>query len=759
MIAAMTVKKETTLKSILSALWNLSSHCSENKAEICAVEGALQFLVSLLTYKSAAKTLAIIENGGGILRNVSSQIAIREDYRQTLRKLDCLKILLFHLKSPSLTIVSNACGTLWNLSARCEEDQNALRDMGAVSMLRNLVHSRHKMISSGSSAALKNLLSSVPAGKSLDGDKSTDSSNPSLHVRKLRALEAELDHNLSETCENVDSPRNSPTEIIHRSESEPRRFVYHLNGVGGSTSGYRQDEDTRKHMTRRQLMPRNGIENANNFETNSSGHVARAGSQDSVGSTHSDISHDRVRSHAMLAKSSILLHRRQCSSLDRKVQHPDSHISRTEPGHPYNDIKTHTDKYSMGNNGVSIVSDVSASLSQPVSGTINHQHNLVYQAMPANPLTLHKGEDQPGILHGQSSLTQSAPSHCQAFHNHNMTNNQNQQSLLERLAKSSSGLSGSCNLNNSITLANSSLTSSLDFSSHLPQPSTVDILAEQPANYSLKYQDEANGDRNYKSSSGSNPSFRSGTYAEHSKSAAITENNYLKNNKTLDETVPVNNRHTSVVSGSNSLLNPLSISPHKPVPNLVHNQFHTPQGYQYSGVPAHQSPFKSSLSPYISNNDLPLGGHSSSCHTAQASNQSLPLQTAACKSGFTSQGKIYNPTTGHFHTSVAGHQNFPHAYQVHHPGNDLEEELNSSTCSDDPDTELNSSTDLSLPRAEISKQNNSKYFQGEPSNNSVHELVNDSSENQEYETYEDKGLCFEAKPAKGEFPLDCSFII
>lgn len=128
MKSAMIVKKETTLKSILSALWNLSSHCSENKAEICAVDGALQFLVGLLTYKSAAKTLAIVENGGGILRNVSSQIAIREDYRLILRQSGCLQILLHHLRSTSLTIVSNACGTLWNLSARCEEDQNTLRN-------------------------------------------------------------------------------------------------------------------------------------------------------------------------------------------------------------------------------------------------------------------------------------------------------------------------------------------------------------------------------------------------------------------------------------------------------------------------------------------------------------------------------------------------------------------------------------------------------------------------------------------------------
>jgi adenomatosis polyposis coli protein len=37
MEAAMDAEKESTLKSILSALWNLSAHCSTNKAEICQV--------------------------------------------------------------------------------------------------------------------------------------------------------------------------------------------------------------------------------------------------------------------------------------------------------------------------------------------------------------------------------------------------------------------------------------------------------------------------------------------------------------------------------------------------------------------------------------------------------------------------------------------------------------------------------------------------------------------------------------------------
>lgn len=85
---------------------------------MCAVPGAVAFLVKMLKYKAASNTLAIVENAGGILRNISSHIAVREDYRQILRDNNCFEILLEQLKSSSLTIVSNACGTLWNLSAR-----------------------------------------------------------------------------------------------------------------------------------------------------------------------------------------------------------------------------------------------------------------------------------------------------------------------------------------------------------------------------------------------------------------------------------------------------------------------------------------------------------------------------------------------------------------------------------------------------------------------------------------------------------------
>lgn len=193
MKAAMFDNKENTLKSILSALWNLSAHSTENKAEICAIEGALGFLVDMLSYKTPSNTLTIIENSGGILRNISSQIAVRDDYREILRKHNCLQVLLDQLKSPSLTIVSNACGTLWNLSAKCTVDQEMLWEMGAPAMLRSLNHSKHKMIAMGSSAALKNLLSAKPKQALVQPLDSTARAMdlpvlPTLGARRQKAL-------------------------------------------------------------------------------------------------------------------------------------------------------------------------------------------------------------------------------------------------------------------------------------------------------------------------------------------------------------------------------------------------------------------------------------------------------------------------------------------------------------------------------------------------------------------------------------------
>lgn len=207
--AVMTNTNENTIRAILSALWNLSAY-SGNRIEFCEVDGALSFLVDMLTFKENSKTsMAIIENAGGILSNVSVNIARNEEYRKILRQKNCLGILLQQLKSESLTVVNNACGTLWNLSARCREDQQFLWDNGAVPMLRSLINSKHPMISKGSNAALRNLLNFKPGEMNhnhLDpiakmmGLKEL----PSLNMRKQKALQQELDQNLAETCDNLD---------------------------------------------------------------------------------------------------------------------------------------------------------------------------------------------------------------------------------------------------------------------------------------------------------------------------------------------------------------------------------------------------------------------------------------------------------------------------------------------------------------------------------------------------------------------------
>jgi adenomatosis polyposis coli protein len=201
--AAMKCTQENTLKAILSALWNLSNHCAKNKAEICDIDGAIEFLIDMLSYEAPSKTMAVIENAGGILRNISSHMAVYEEYRVVLRRKNCFNILLQQLKSPSLTVVSNACGTLGNLSANSQEDQKFLRDNGAIPMLRSLIYSKHKMISTGSTIALRHLLAcktNVTHSENLDSvAKMMDLKElPSLNVRKQRALEQELNLNRTE---------------------------------------------------------------------------------------------------------------------------------------------------------------------------------------------------------------------------------------------------------------------------------------------------------------------------------------------------------------------------------------------------------------------------------------------------------------------------------------------------------------------------------------------------------------------------------
>lgn len=307
----MTCQKEATLKSVLSALWNLTAHCSMNKVALCSVDGALGFLVDMLSYNSPTKTLAIVENAGGIMRNVSSHIAVREDYRQILRERNCLSVLLQHLKSPSLTVVSNSCGTLWNLSARCPQDQQFLWDHGAVPMLRSLIHSKHKMIAMGSSAALKNLLNSKP-GKTHIISLDTTARNmnlpalPTLGARKQKALEQELDQNLAETCDNIEpatSPTTSNREEKNLFTATERQIAMNLERHRMTSSSPLMATLTSQISLSHSAHLASYLSCSNTLlkgalvtrsATGSSGNVNRSDSKDSVTSTHSDSVFERV---------------------------------------------------------------------------------------------------------------------------------------------------------------------------------------------------------------------------------------------------------------------------------------------------------------------------------------------------------------------------------------------------------------------------------------------------------------------------------
>ncbi|CAD5119573.1 DgyrCDS8175 [Dimorphilus gyrociliatus] len=161
MLSAMSESNENTLKAMLAALWNVSAHSKQNKKDICELDGSLKFLVKTIAHTNKK----IVENSGGILRNISSQIALNNTYRTTLRNSGALSALINNLHSSNDIIMSNACGTLWNLSARCPLDQRTLISLGAKPILEKLTASSHRMISRASTAVLKNLAKMEPKSK------------------------------------------------------------------------------------------------------------------------------------------------------------------------------------------------------------------------------------------------------------------------------------------------------------------------------------------------------------------------------------------------------------------------------------------------------------------------------------------------------------------------------------------------------------------------------------------------------------------
>ena len=139
--------------------------------------------------------------------------------------------------------MSNACGTLWNLSARSPEDQELLWDLGAVAMLRSLIHSRHKMIAMGSAAALRNLLANRPPKYKDAAVVSPGSCTPSLYVRKQKALEAELDaRHLEETFDSIER-RSQKVPVAPPVLAKPLRRMESLARDYGSDSGCCFEDD------------------------------------------------------------------------------------------------------------------------------------------------------------------------------------------------------------------------------------------------------------------------------------------------------------------------------------------------------------------------------------------------------------------------------------------------------------------------------------------------------------------------------------
>lgn len=172
------------------------------------------------------------------MRNISSHIATKEELRVILRQKNCFSILLQQLKSPSLTVVSNACGTLGNLSSHCAEDQKYLRDNGAIPMLRSLIYSKHKMISTGSTIALRHLLgcrSSVTHNENMDSvAKMMDLKElPTLNVRKQRAMEHAMDKNLEQS---YDTDDQSPTSDKGESNNSRGKDETEINKDGVKTT-------------------------------------------------------------------------------------------------------------------------------------------------------------------------------------------------------------------------------------------------------------------------------------------------------------------------------------------------------------------------------------------------------------------------------------------------------------------------------------------------------------------------------------------
>ncbi|KAH9425872.1 anaphase-promoting complex subunit 2 [Dermatophagoides pteronyssinus] len=299
------VKKESTIKCLLAALGNLTASSPQNKADFCRVNGGLEFLIKSMKITSndndsirkntspdnnnsckntdnndnkiSKLSISVVEASGRILRNISSYLATEEKYRQILREHNVILMLLNHLESSSLDVVSNACVILSNLSVftvlteESSRDQILMIESNAITKLAKLIHSKHRTIREGAMATYKHLVTShaylIHSSFNNDGQQqqqqnqtnnhhqrlSTSLSISSFPMRKMKAIKNEI-ANLS-TLNNLNNNNND--EIIPIDLSKSFNF-------GSSNHNRSRFSRSTSHDSIRRNINNNGNNNNNN---------------------------------------------------------------------------------------------------------------------------------------------------------------------------------------------------------------------------------------------------------------------------------------------------------------------------------------------------------------------------------------------------------------------------------------------------------------------------------------------------------------
>ena len=229
------VKDETTIQHITSALWNLSAHSLESRHKICSTHFGIRQLVELLSYNSPSGTTAVVENVGGILKNLSVVIMQDEKYRRKFRESGGLAKLAQHLKSKNRTVLANATGILWNLSARYPEDQKLLWDLGCIPLLDVHQTSDHKSIAENARGALRNLLA---FGQTNGWTSKSDVMGYNLKTQK--GLSKSLSYAANYTFGQSSHSKHS-NESLHSRFSQPVRSK---SGGDGSSSSLSQPKSS-----------------------------------------------------------------------------------------------------------------------------------------------------------------------------------------------------------------------------------------------------------------------------------------------------------------------------------------------------------------------------------------------------------------------------------------------------------------------------------------------------------------------------------